>query len=299
MYKATIVDEESQVVKEYQKEGYYISNAYVEQDVIFLDREMRTEAGFLSVDQDTIKNQQLESSRLITVNTIVTERKQTQVELVFAEGEMEGIKNVQVKSPKEVIVEEPRTVELENGKERENYYVYSAGKILLSTPSVTDAIHCADENAGIVTDGKQKYLWRRGRQMSQPVIGSGTLDIPELSENSLVSCLTYLLREEEVSMDVEDLIAKGETPRKILSEALTNHKVVDLSGCSVSQVLYYVNLGHPALAMIGSEAVLIVGYDEHNTILYKPAENITEKMGLQDSDTLFSGSGNVFLGYID
>ena len=298
MYKVTIVDNKSQVIKEYQKDGFYISNAYVEQDTIFLDRELRTETGFIPADQDTIKNQQLESSRLITVDTIVTEKKQTQVELVFAEEEAEGIKNVQVKAPKEVVVEEQRTVELESSKDRKDYYVYSAGRIVMSTPSVMDAILCADENAGVVIDGRQKYIWRRGRKPSQPMIGPGTLESPELSENSVVRCLTYLLQEEESSIDVEDLIAKGETPRQILTEALMGCDVVDLSGCSVSQVLYYVNLGNPVLAMLNDEAALIVGYDEHNTILYQPAENTAKKMGLQDSDAFFSGAGNVFLGYI-
>lgn len=299
MYKVTIVDKNSNVVKEYQKDGYYISNAYVEQDTIFLDREMRMEAGFMPVDQDTIKNQQLESSRLITVGTIVTEKKQTQIELVFPGDETEEVKNLQVKAPKEVVVEEQRTVELEGNRSKENYYVYGGGRILLSTPSVTDAILCADENAGVVIDAGQKYIWRRGRKPSQPMIGPGTLEIQDVSENSVVRCLTYLLREEESSIDVEDLIAKGETPKQILSEALPDRKVVDLSDCSVSQVLYYVNLGHPVLAMVGDEAVLIVGYDEHNTILYYPAENTARKLGLQDSDTFFSGGGNVFLGYIE
>ncbi len=299
MYKVTILDKNSQVVKEYQKDGYYISNAYVEQDTIFLDREMRTESGFMSVDQDTIKNQQLESSRLISVETIVTEKKQTQVQLVLAEEETEESKNLQVKVPKEVVVEEQRTVELEGSKDRENYYVYGRGKILLSTPSVTEAILCADGNAGVVIDSQQKYIWRRGRNMSQPMIGPGTLEMTGLSDNSVVRCLSYLLREEESSIDVEDLIAKGETPRQILTEALMDKGVVDLSGCSVSQVLYYVNLGNPVLAMLGNEAVLIVGYDEHNTILYYPSENMAKKLGLQDSDTLFSGAGNIFLGYIE
>ena len=130
------------------------------------------------------------------------------------------------------------------------------------------------------------------------MIGPGTLESPELSENSVVRCLTYLLQEEESSIDVEDLIAKGETPRQILTEALMGCDVVDLSGCSVCQVFYYVNLGYPVLAMLNDEAALIVGYDEHNTILYQPAENTAKKMGLQDSDAFFSGAGNVFLGYI-
>ena len=47
------------------------------------------------------------------------------------------------------------------------------------------------------------------------------------------------------------------------------------------------------------EAVLIVGYDEHNTLLYYPDLNVVRKMGRQDSNTMFEEAGNVFLGYIE
>ena len=87
--------------------------------------------------------------------------------------------------------------------------------------------------------------------------------------------------------------------KQILQEALENRQVIDLSGCSVSQVLYYVNLGTPVFAMVGDQAVLIIGYDEHNTILYQPMENSARKMGLQDSEAFFAGAGNVFLGYLE
>ncbi len=299
MYKITIVDKDSKIIKEYQKEGYYVSNAYVEQDTIFLNREMRTENGWVPTEQDTIKNQQLASSRLITVDTVVTEKKQTQILLVLSEGEAEPAKNPQVKIPREVVLEEERKVVLETAKQEENYYIYRGGRILLSSNSVTEAILRADENMGVVIGANQKYIWRRGRNTSQTMIGPGTIDTDGVSENSVARCLNYLLKTEELNIDVEDFLARGETPREILTEALDERKILDLSGCSVSQVLYYVNLGTPVLAMVGEEAVLIIGYDEHNTILYRPEENTAKKMGLQDSDTFFGGAGNIFLGYIE
>jgi len=299
MYKITIVDKKSKVIKEYQKEGYYISNAFVEQDTIFLNRENRTETGWMPAEQDTIKNQQLASSRLIAVDTLVTEKKQTQIVLVFPETETELARNPQVKIPREVVLEEERHVELKTDRQEENYYIYNGGKILFSTNSITDAILKADENMGVVLGRGQKYIWRRGRKSSQPVIGSGTIDIQGVGENSVARCLTYLLKTEELSIDVEDLLAQGKTPKEILAEALVDRKVADLSGCSVSQVLYYVNLGTPVLGMVGEEAVLIVGYDEHNTILYRSGENAVMKMGLLDSDSFFGGAGNIFLGYIE
>ena len=299
MYKITIIDKDSKIIKEYQKDGYYVSSAYVEQDTIFLNREVRMGNSWMPAEQDTIKNQQMASSRLITVDTVVTEKKQTQMMLVLSEGEAEPAKNPQVKIPREVVLEEERQVELETEKQEGNYYVYSGGRILMSANSVTEAVQRADETMGVVIGSRQKYIWRRGRNSSQPMIGPGTVDIQDISENSVSRCLHYLLKTEEQSIDVEDLLTQGETPREILTEALTDKKILDLSGCSVSQVLYYVNLGTPVFAMVGEEAVLIVGYDEHNTILYRPEENTVKKMGLQDSDTFFGGAGNIFLGYIE
>ena len=131
------------------------------------------------------------------------------------------------------------------------------------------------------------------------MIGTGTVDITGVSDNSTARCLTYLLRTEEINMDVDDLIAQGETPKQILTEALNGRKVIDLTGCSIEQVLYYVNLNTPVFAMVNGEAVLVVGYDEHNTLLYQPELNVVRKLGRQDSNTMFEAAGNTFLGYIE
>ncbi len=125
------------------------------------------------------------------------------------------------------------------------------------------------------------------------------MDLSGVSDNDISRCLTYLLRTEEINLDVDDLVAQGETPRQILEEALNGRKVIDLTGCGVEQVLYYVNLNTPVFAMVKQEAVLIVGYDEHNTLLYYPDLNVVRKMGRQDSNTMFEEAGNVFLGYIE
>ena len=299
MYRIVIVDKKSQVIKDYQKSGYYVSKAYVEQETIFLDREIRTETGYESVEQDTIKNQQLESSRKIILETTQTEKKQCQVRIVLGASSEETARQPQVVVPKEVVLKEKRVVKLDSGSEQETYYVYSGGKILLSTPSLKEAIISADQSMGVVIGQEQKYIWQRGRKSVQPAIGPGTVDLAGVSDNPASRCLTYLLRTEEINIGVDDLVAQGETPRQILEEALNGRKVIDLTGCGVEQVLYYVNLNTPVFAMVEQGAVLIVGYDEHNTLLYYPDLNVVRKMGRQDSNTMFEEAGNVFLGYIE
>lgn len=298
MYRIQIVDETGEVVKDYQKDGYYITKAYVENETIYLNRVYRNGNGFVPADQDTIKNQQLEAEKNITIETTQSAQKQSVVQIAFA-GEREELEeSPQIVVPKEILVEEDRSVTLDTGVEQEIYYVYSAGKIVKATPFVAEAVTTADSNMGVVIGDKQKYIWRRGRKSYQPVVGDVNIDVSQAGGSSVARCLTAILQTEGISMDVEGLLTQGETPKQILTEALADYKVIDLTGCSVEQVLYYVNLKTPVFAVVDNEALLIVGYDEHNTILYNPETNTTYKMGLQDSNAMFTSAGNVFLGYI-
>lgn len=298
MYRIQIIDETGEVVKDYQKDGYYITKAYVENETIFLNRVYQNGTGYVSAEQDTIKNQQLEAGRNIVVETVQSGQKQSVVQFAFTGDREELTKAPQVVVPKEILVKEDRSVTLNTSTEQEIYYVYSAGKIVKATPFVAEAVITADNNMGVVIGDQQKYIWRRGRKSSQPVVGDVSVDLSQAGGNSAARCLTAILQTEGISMDVEGLLAQGETPKQILEEALTDAKVIDLTGCSVEQVLYYVNLKTPVFAVVNNEALLIVGYDEHNTILYNPQTNATYKMGLQDSKAMFDAAGNVFLGYL-
>lgn len=298
MYRIQIIDETGEVVKDYQKDGYYITKAYVENETIFLNRVYQNGTGYVSAEQDTIKNQQLESGRNIVVETVQSGQKQSVVQFAFTGDREELTKAPQVVVPKEILVKEDRSVTLDTSTEQEIYYVYSAGKIVKATPFVAEAVITADNNMGVVIGDQQKYIWRRGRKFSQPVVGDVSVDLSQTGGSSAARCLTAILQTEGISMDVEGLLAQGETPKQILEEALTESKVIDLTGCSVEQVLYYVNLKTPVFAVVNNEALLIVGYDEHNTILYNPQTNATYKMGLQDSKAMFDAAGNVFLGYL-
>ena len=61
----------------------------------------------------------------------------------------------------------------------------------------------------------------------------------------------------------------GETPKQILLNTLKDATVLDLTGCTVDEILYYVSNGYPVFAMTGSnDAVLVVGYDANNVVLF-------------------------------
>ena len=76
-------------------------------------------------------------------------------------------------------------------------------------------------------------------------------------------------------------------------------QVLDLTGCTLDSVLYYVSEGTPVLAKTADGIVIIAGYDQYNTILLKPGEAETYYYGLEESADMFEAAGNQFVTYFD
>ena len=101
--------------------------------------------------------------------------------------------------------------------------------------------------------------------------------------------------------DVPDTILTANWKKKELQDGLGDTgTVIDLTGCSLDNVLYEVSAQRPVVAKTGeNSSVVIVGYDEYNTYLYDPSTGQTSPYGMNDSTALFESAGNVFLTYIE
>ena len=74
---------------------------------------------------------------------------------------------------------------------------------------------------------------------------------------------------------------------------------MDLSGCSLDAVLYYVNQDIPVLATLeDGNAVLIVGFNELNIVLMDPSTGTLYKKGMNDSTEWLTENGNRFITYV-
>ena len=82
-------------------------------------------------------------------------------------------------------------------------------------------------------------------------------------------------------------------------ERYENAKRIDLSGCTLEQVLYVINKGRPVIAMTSTDhAVLLTGYTRTD-ITYVDPENGEEKtVGISDMEKMTQTSGNTFIAYI-
>ena len=86
---------------------------------------------------------------------------------------------------------------------------------------------------------------------------------------------------------------------QILESSLVDATILELDGCPLSTMLYYVNKDIPVMAMLNNEtAVLIIGFNDLNTVLMDPTTGTVYKYGMNDSEKLFEDNGNHFITYL-
>lgn len=297
MYQVGIMDSETlESLKSYEKQGYFVESIEIEDYIMYLNRIQFNGMAYVDANQDTIMNREGDSGTIVGVHTTVMEVKETQVQLSLAEIVKEAAPKVL--TPKEVVLEEDKEIALNYTGEESSYYAYARGDVLKVTDDLREAISVANDEMGVVIGKKQQYIWKRARKTAQPEM-TITVGEEDIGASSIAQCVSAMLEQESINIGVTALLEQGKTPKEILETTMEEVTALDLTGCDLEEILYYINLGTPVFAMRSdTDAVLIVGYDAKNIILYNPLEGGTQKMGLSDATEMFKNAGNVFFGYI-
>lgn len=297
MGRIVIEDEQGQVVREfdYESQGKYVTDISIESNRISLNCVQKSADGsYTAADPEPITNKTTEIVEKIALETKSGAPKQQ--EYYFALSGTRGSGKLRTLTPKQVVFEGSRTLTLENGAADNRYYVYNFdGTFGGAFTGANAAVQTANEAMGIVVDAQQNILWTRGGRKTRTDLGTMNNPQQKDGESSLQAALEIMLGTRKTYGDVDTYLAQGYTPYEILSEQ-TAGRVLDLSGCSVSMVLYYVSQGYPVLALEGgSNAELITGYDPQNIIVTDPLTGESSKRGMNDSTQQFADLGNLFL----
>ena len=320
MNKVVIKSIRGDILLEYSRDNIYITDVDINDDMIVLYRSSRTENyDYYEIDNDEILNNN--SSEATTKNvykSVITEEMETTYQIVLAkEGNYDSVK---VLNPKEVLYEENRTADLEYKDTTNRYYVYAAGALEGIYNDPAEAVIKAEDLFGEVVNKGDAYIWESGHRKSKyriETIGDTFIsdlsseydDEDDLSEQdetfetsnnagSMTICLEQMLKYNEIYKDADTLLTGNNTVMSVLKDNIDGD-VLNLTGCTLDSVLYYVGRGNPVLAMTQrGNAVLIVGFDSKNTVIYNPLDTEIRKMGINDSREYFEGFGNKFVSYI-
>lgn len=304
MNKLTIADISAGAGRDlmtYQKNGYYITDVSIESYTIYLNRIQIGEDGIITAAEgDTIKNSAGEQNKAVDLAFDTDDVKQQIVTLNMApleEDETLGKINYEVTDL--VLADESRNISVASATSSTQYFVYVGSKVTLASGDLISAISEADKNMGIVLDNTPKYIWKRGRKSYQNAITGIAVGSSDSEASGSAKALSAMLVQQGENVQVHTLLESGETPISILQKTLKGSDILDLTGSSLTQVLYYVNLGTPVYAYTGEDtAVLIVGYDASSIIYFDPIKNANAKMGITEASEYFESFGNVFVSYI-
>ena len=299
MYLVRIANESSGVLMEYRQENVYVLSGTVEGNQIILKRLQKTEDGtFTEIADDQIMNAESaqESKNTIEVAAVDKYEKLTQIAL----KSKIDVSTLLHLTPKEVLFEGGRNISLpEVSVPLDRYYVY--GKYGIETVCTNEgrAVKLADGISGTVTAQDGSYIWQKGnRSLRNQIMAIQGESISE-GRDSLAVCLDTILAYEGVVRNSQYMLRRGDSVLDILKESLEDARVLDLTGCTLDAVLYYVNRDIPVLAMMqDGTAVLIVGFNEKNTVVMNPEIGNVYKVGMNDSTEWFEQNGNHFITYI-
>ncbi len=299
MYQVCIRDASGKLLEAYEKDNIYTLSCQVGENQITLERVLRREDGsYVNTTQDHIMNstpQEVGKNQLVVV-AVDTYEKLVQIQV----REEIQVKNLQVLTPMEVVFGGGRNVILPADNEREHYYVYDLGAAVGIYYDPAIAINQADDCFGVVVDDSGKTIWQRGNRVTRNQIMAITAQEATEEKGSLAVCLDTMLALEGIVRNTDDLLRRGKSALQILEENLEGRaQVLDLGGCSLDAMLYFINQDIPVLARLeDGEAVLLTGFNEFNVVVMEPSTGRLYKKGMNDTREWMEENGNPFITYI-
>lgn len=298
MYQVVIMDENGTVLKEYGSEGVFVTGGQIMDNQLNMTRVIKKEDGsYTAAEDDQIINNIEQEAGVNTVEKPVTEKYETIVQIVVKNTIDQ--KALQILTPKEVIFEGNRTLAVSEDNDIGRFYVYAKDGVIGMYNHAADAINLAYEKSGVVVDDSGYYVWVKGNRRTRNQIMAISAQSAGETRGSTAVCLDTLLANEGVARNSQYLLDEGETVLQILREGLPDCRILELSGCSLDAILYYVNRDIPVLALMPENSVLIIGYNDSQIVLMDPKSESLYKKGISEADEWFRTNGAVFISYLN
>lgn len=300
MYQVLIRDVRGNILKQYEEAGIYVVDTQVGDDMITMVRMKRDESnrGWSYTTDDQILYNDTSSGGKNTIEVVTTENYEKIIQIVVRKEI--NLETLQVMEPKQVLFEGDRSVDLGevtySGRE---YYLYVKGDLAGTYAGLPEAIDGAYRLNGVVVDDQGTYLYRKtGRPARNQIMAINPVKA-EAEGGELAVCLDVMLALEGYTVDTAPLLRQGREPEEILEEKGVGITVLDLNGCKLDVILYYVAQDIPVLArMVDGSAVLVIGYNEYQIVVMNPQTGTNYKISMNEASRWFEENGNWFLAYL-
>lgn len=275
MHQIDIRSDADKVIKSYNSDGYYTLSTEIDNGMITLNRVQKNGDTYTQAAADYISSNQEKKESNIMLESYVTDLKETQMRLTYADGIKD--KSAKVLKPKQVVQDEPALPSFGEEVKESGYYVYGTGQLQGIYKTAGEAIRKADSVSGVVIASNGQYVWERGNRY-----------------------LVYDLSTSQASAisELQSALASGTSALEAAGN-MSDQNVLELTGCTTEEMLYLINKGTPVIGVRnGASALILTGYDESH-VTYVDAESGESKTVTQDEmDQIMQSSGNAYVGYL-
>lgn len=302
-YRLCIENGTGQVLKSYQEPGLYIDSVEIGDNILVLKRLRKKDSTAMteyeSVADDSILNRLVEVVHPVSMSKRVTDRILTEYYISLPSG-VDITEIPTLVKARNTVINFDTTVRVAEPEDRTSlYYAYSFGRIAFADPSPAKVIAAADSGTGTVIDKDGRVVWERGVKAARSEIsGITTVDTAE-GYSSLQAAMRMLLLYRNYNADTSDF---DYTDTSIYDRLAVSMKssVLNLTGATLDEVLYYVYKSRPVLAIRpDGSACVITGYDATSVTVYEPAKKKSVKYNIKEATTMFEDAGSIFVSYVD
>lgn len=298
MYQVNIFNETEGKLMTYQQPDIYIYEGEVNGNLITLHRMIRDEDGnFEETTNDQIMSAEDVNATKNILSSINSERyEKLSVIKMDKNIDAQSMKHLR---PKTVLYEGTREIKLKQDEDTDQYIVYGKYGADSFYAEANAALTRAYDISGIVMDEHGRYLWKKTSRSTKNQIMAITQNNASESRSSLAVCLDTMLEYEGIVRNSQYMLSQGQSVLEILKNALPDYEILDLTGCTIDMVLYYVNQDIPVLVMLeNDESVLIVGFNETNLVFMDPNAEELYKIPTEEGVELIKQGGNCFITYM-
>ncbi len=271
MYEIRIVNKEGNVIKQYKEENIYIKEVEIVNDQVTLYRVKKADSQYVEVEPDYISSSDEEVEAKERVGLYYTEEKGNQSMIKINRGKLKN--TVKILRPKQEPGNDVITMDKNETKIEDQFYVYALGSLRGIYQNAGEAIQKAELESGVVVSGRQSYVWQKG--------------------NRLLAC----------ELQIDDFKKKDKQSSLEAAEAyMKKFKGVktDLTGSRLDQIFYVVNLGRPVIAIMEKDhAVLITGYDLEMVYYLDPDDGKEHSISISEMEDTMESNGNIYIGYLE
>lgn len=301
MHSVMIQNETGLLLKQYHQDNVYVKQALIDKDMIHLARATK------SVDEDVVTFTNITDDQIVSakegrsgenfVETGYSNLYKTFVRIVI-DGKITP-EDVHYVEPEQELYEGDKLLSIMYENEEERFYVYNAKELLGIYDKENEAVQYAVANNAWVINDYGSYVWRKeSRSNKNQIMAIKETNVTE-DKTSLGVCLDTMLAFEGIMRNASYILERGKSATEILSENLENVQVLELKGCSLDDVLYYINKDIPVLVRMGQKkAILITGFNDSEVVILNPDEGTLSKMKKNQAEKMFEEAGSYYITYV-